>query len=407
MKPAAGRRLKPGLRPGLSPRWRLWLLQVLAPLLAILFGALVASVIILFIGKDPLAVYGLMLRFSLTRPDSIASILFKATPLIFAGLAVAMSFRAALWNIGVEGQYYVGALCAALVAFGVKGLPVVVHLPLTLLAAVAGGMAWALLPIVLKLRRGAHEVITTIMMNHIAAAVLLYLLADVLRDPAQAGTPRVRTPVFEPTALVPSLRPLLDAVGFRIPGYSSLNWLLPAGLLLAGLLYLFLTRTRFGYEVRAVALNPDAAEAAGIRIARVQFLMFLLSGGIAGLVGLNDVLGFFGYLDIDFPKGLGFLGISVALLAKNNPLGVILAALLIGFLDRGAQGVQVFAGVPREVITILQAVIILAIVVAYELLTRYVRVLRKREAERAAPPAAPSGTLAAAAPGGPGPGGGG
>jgi len=134
--------------------------------------------------------------------------------------------------------------------------------------------------------------------------------------------------------------------------------------------------------VRATALNPDAAEAAGVSLNRVRFVMFVASGAVAGVVGLSDILGFFGYFDIDFPKGLGFLGISVALLARNNPLGIIPSALLFGFLDRGAQGVQVFAGVPREVITILQAVIILAIVVGYELLTRYVRVQRKREAER-------------------------
>ncbi len=367
----------------MSVRLRLGLLQILAPLLAIGFGALVASAIILAIGKDPLEVYGLMLRFSFTRTDSIAAILFKSTPLILAGLAVALSFRANLWNIGVEGQYYVGAFAAALVGFTVRGLPAIIHLPLAIAAGMAGGVLWALVPIALKLRRGAHEVITTIMMNYIAGALVLYLLADVFRDPTQAGTPRVRTPLFADSARVPLLGPLLHRVGLSIPEYSALNWFLPVGLVLCLVIAYVLARTRFGYEVRAVALNPLAAEAAGIRLARIRFLMFIASGAVAGLVGLSDALGFFGYFDIDFPKGLGFLGISVALLARNEPLGIIPAALLLGFLDRGAQGVQVFAGVPREVITILQAVIILAIVVAYELLTRYVRTQRKREAERA------------------------
>ncbi|MBM3469678.1 MAG: ABC transporter permease [Armatimonadetes bacterium] len=367
----------------MSTRVRLAVLQAAAPLLAIAFGAVVASGIILAIGKDPLEVYGLMLRFNLTRSDSVAAILLKATPLTFAGLAVALSFRANLWNIGVEGQYAVGAFAAAYVAFGVRGLPAAIHLPLAVLTGVAGGALWALLPIVLKLRRGAHEVITSIMMNYIAAALVLYLLADVFRDPTQAGTPRVRTPLFEDSARIPLLRPVLQLVGIGIPEHSALNWFLPLGLVLCLAAAYLLARTRFGYEVRAVALNPDAAEAAGIRIARTQFYMFLASGAVAGLVGLSDVLGFFGYFDIDFPKGLGFLGISVALLARNDPLGVVPAALLFGFLDRGAQGVQVFSGVPREVITILQAVIILAIVVGYELVTRYVRAQRKREAERA------------------------
>jgi len=364
---------------------RLYLLEIATPLLAILFGAAVASLIILAIGKNPLDVYAVMVQFSLTRPDSIVSILFKTTPLIFAGLAVAVSFRAMLWNIGVEGQYYVGAVCAAYVGFAVRGLPALLHLPLCLLAAAAGGMAWAFVPIALKLRRGAHEVITTIMMNYIAAAIILYLISDVLRDPTQLGTPRVRTPLFAPSARVPSLGPFLGLLGVAVPEAGRLNWLLPVALATCVALAFVLGRTRFGYEVRAVAFSPDAAEAAGIGNDRVRFLMFMLSGALAGMVGLNDILGFFGYLDIDFPKGLGFLGISVALLAKNNPLGVIPAALLFAFLDRGAEGVQFFSQVPKEVIVILQALIILAIVVAYELLTRYIRGQRKREAESAPP----------------------
>lgn len=362
-------------------RWRLVLLQLSAPVLAILFGMVISSIIILAIGRSPLEVFGIMVRFSLGRTDSLFSILFKATPLILSGLAVAMSFRVNLFNIGVEGQYYMGAFCAAYVGFTLRGLPLGVHLPLALLAAVAGGMLWGLLPIVLKLRRGAHEVITTIMMNYIAAALLLFLINDVFRDPTQVGTPRVRTPIVAAAARVPSLGPLFAQLGWTGTDVQKLNALLILGVLLALVLAFVLARTRFGYEVRAVAANPDAAEAAGIPNAAVQFWMFMLSAGVAGLIGLNDILGFFGYLDIDFPKGLGFLGISIALLARNNPLGVIPAALLFGFLDRGAQGVQFFARVPKETIVIMQAIIILAIVVAYELITRYIRVQRRREAE--------------------------
>jgi len=365
---------------------RLRLLQIAAPVVAILFGMLISSIIILAIGRNPLEVFGIMVRFSLTRTDSLFSILFKSTPLIFAGLAVAMSFRVNLFNIGVEGQYYMGAFFAAYVGFTLRGLPPLVHLPLALAAAMIGGMLWGLLPIVLKLRRGAHEVITTIMMNYIASALLLYLIADVFRDPAQAGTPRVRTPDVAGAARIPSLGPLFAQFGLTGSDVQKVNALLIIGIVLAVALAFVLARTRFGYEVRAVAANPLAAEAAGIPNARVQFFVFMLSAGIAGLVGLNDILGFFGYLDIDFPKGLGFLGISIALLAKNHPIGVIPGALLFGFLDRGAQGVQFFARVPKETIVIMQAIIILAIVVAYELMTRYVRVQRKREAQLGVPP---------------------
>jgi len=366
---------------------RLLLLQIAAPALAILFGMVISSIIILAIGRSPLEVFGIMVRFSLGRTDSLFSILFKSTPLILSGLAVAMSFRVNLFNIGVEGQYYIGAFFAAYVGFSLRGLPAAVHLPLALLAAALGGMVWGLLPIILKLRRGAHEVITTIMMNYIASAVLLYLINDIFRDPSQVGTPRVRTPDVAAAARIPSLSPLFAQFGLTGSDVQKLNALLLLGLLLAIILAFVLARTRFGYEVRVVSANPEAAEAAGIPNARVQFWVFMLSAGVAGLIGLNDILGFFGYLDIDFPKGLGFLGISIALLAKNNPIGVIPAALLFGFLDRGAQGVQFFARIPKETIVIMQAIIILAIVVAYELMTRYIRIQRKREAEATTPTA--------------------
>ena len=369
---------------------RLLLLQIAAPALAILFGMVISSIIILAIGRSPLEVFGIMVRFSLGRTDSLFSILFKSTPLILSGLAVAMSFRVNLFNIGVEGQYYIGAFFAAYVGFSLRGLPAAVHLPLALLAAALGGMVWGLLPIILKLRRGAHEVITTIMMNYIASAVLLYLINDIFRDPSQAGTPRVRTPDVAAAARIPSLGPLFAQFGLTGSDVQKLNALLLLGVLLAIVLAFVLARTRFGYEVRVVSANPEAAEAAGIPNARVQFWVFMLSAGVAGLIGLNDILGFFGYLDIDFPKGLGFLGISIALLAKNNPIGVIPAALLFGFLDRGAQGVQFFARVPKETIVIMQAIIILAIVVAYELMTRYIRIQRKREAEATTPTAPPA-----------------
>ncbi len=379
---------------------RFLLLQVAALFVAILFGALVGSAILLAIHKNPLEVYALMVRFNLTRADSIAAILYRATPLILAGLATALAFRAQLFNIGVEGQYYIGAIAAAYVGFAVKGLAAVIHLPLVIATGAAAGMLWGLLPIALKLRRGAHEVITTIMMNAIAGALVLYLLEPgLLRDPAQAGTPRVRTPDVLATAQIPRLQPLLETVGLHVPGSSRLNWFLPLGIILCVFFWWMLARWRFGYEVRAVAQNPGAAEAAGISTQRVQFLMFMLSGAVAGLVGLSDTLGFFGYFDIDSPKGYGFLGISIALLAKNNPLGVIAAALFFAFLDRGSQGVQVFAGAPREVITILQGLIVLAIVVGYALLTRYIRAQRKREAQ-VAPPIQPAVVAAGAGEGG-------
>src|SRR5437870_12951435 len=213
---------------------RLLVLQMATPVLAILFGMLSASVIILAIGRNPLTVYAVMVRFNLTRTDSLFSILFQTRPLVFAGLAVALSFRVSLFNIGVEGQYYIGAFCAALVGFSMRGLPAVLHLPLALLAAAGGAMVWALVPIVLKLRRGAHEVITTIMMNYIASALLLYLINDVFRDPTQIGTPRVRTPLVAAAARVPSLGPLLTPLAPPGSDAEKPNLPLPTGIVMAG-----------------------------------------------------------------------------------------------------------------------------------------------------------------------------
>jgi simple sugar transport system permease protein len=356
---------------------RLLLLQAAVPVVAVFAGGVIASAIILAIHENPLRVFALMATFNM-QASSVASILTSATPLIFAGLATAIGFHVNVFNIGVEGQYYIGAFAASLAAFGLRGFPAAVHLTIIVVAAMLGGLLWVWVPAVLRWRRGAHEVITTIMMNYIAFNIVLYLLG-LVRDHNLGSTVRIRTPLFPPSAQMPHLAPLLNALGAPIPGYSPLNWFLVIALALSVAAWFWLRRSRFGYEVRATALNPLAAEAAGINVARVQLLMFLLSGALAGVVGLSDLLGRTGYFDIDFPKGLGFLGISVALLARNDPLGVIPAALLFGYLGRGAEGIQAFTTVPREVITILEAVIILAIVVAYEIMTRYVRVLRKQE----------------------------
>ncbi len=357
---------------------RLLLLQIATPVVAVVAGGVIASAIILAIHENPLTVFAFMVTFNM-QASSVASILTSATPLIFAGLATAIGFQVNVFNIGVEGQYYIGGFAASLAAFGLHGLPAGPHLAVVIAAAMLGGLVWVWVPAVLRWRRGAHEVITTIMMNYIAFNVVLYLLG-LVRDRNLGNTVRIRTPLFPPSAQMPHLAPLLSALGIRIPSYSTLNWFLVIALALGTGMWVWLRRSRFGYEARATALNPLAAEAAGIDVARVQLAMFLLSGAIAGLVGLSDLLGRTGYFDIDFPKGLGFLGISVALLARNNPLGVIPAALLFGYLERGAEGIQAFANVPREAITILEALIILSIVVAHELMGRYARVLRKQGA---------------------------
>jgi len=351
------------------------LLSLLGPVSALLISAVLGGLVMLAIGKNPLQVYAVMIQYNLGQLDSIGSIFYRATPLIFSGLAVAIGFKAGLFNIGVEGQYYLGAFLASWAGVYIKGLPVYVHLPLVILFGMAGGVIWAWLPIYLKVKRGAHEVITTIMMNSIASAVMLYLIHDVFMDQNQGalGVPRVRMPPVQPTARMPTMLGFLHMLGIDMPKYVALNWFLALAIVTAVAVYYILWRTPFGYEVRAVGQNPQAAEAAGINTRKIQYQAFLLSGALAGLVGLSDLLTFFGYLDIDFPKGYGFSGIAVALLANNNPFGIILSSLLFGFLERGGLGIQALAGVPREVTTILEGVVILTVVTVTAIIGRRVR----------------------------------
>ncbi|NPV71283.1 MAG: ABC transporter permease [Firmicutes bacterium] len=366
---------------------RLRALEGISPVLAVCFGVIAGSVLIAAMGKNPVAVYGTMFRFCLGRADSIGAILFKTTPLVFSGLAVAVGQKAGILNIGIEGQYFIGSFLAALAGFGLKGLPGLIHLPLAIAAGMTGGLMWAAVPAYLKIRRGVHEVISTIMMNYIAFSLVHYMVADVFMDKAQMpipglGSPRVRTPLMPDSAMMPKLHGFLEMIGISLPKHTYVNWFLPLGLALVALMYFIIWRTSFGYEVRAVGQNARASEAAGIKPGAVTVRVFLLSGAIAGLVGLSDLLCYFGYLDIDFPKGYGFNGVAVALLGRGSPVGIVLASLLFAFLDRGAEGVQTFAGIPMETMVILQGVMILSILVFAEISSRYVRQVQRREAVR-------------------------
>ncbi len=368
-------------------KYKDWLMQIAFTFGAILFAMFIGSLVIMFIGKNPITVYQSMLQFTFGRSDSIGAILFKSTPLIFAGLAVALSFRVGLFNIGAEGQYFIGALAASIVGFSLQGLPWFIHLPLVILAGMAGGMLWALIPALLKVKRGAHEVITTIMMNYIAYSVVHYFVADLFLDKAQNlpkgyGSPMVRMPKILESARMPTMHDFVGIFGVEMPRYIYLNWFFVIGILLAIAVYILIWKTPFGMEIRAVGQNPHASETVGIQSKKVYLKTFLISGAIAGLIGLSDLLGYIGYMDTDFPRGYGFTGIAVALLANNNALGVVLAALLFGFLRRGAEGLQAIEQIPMDVVVILEGVIILSIVVASQLMRRYFKTQeKKREKE--------------------------
>ena len=271
--------------------------------------------------------------------------LVQSTPYIFAGLAVALGFKSGLFNIGVEGQLFIGAACATFVGYSITGLPAYIHMPLAFLAGALGGALWGFVPGFLKAKTGGHEVINTIMMNFIAIALVDVLVKGPLCDPASTIP---RTANVAETARLPLLAP---------------NTRLHAGFLLALLcaigVWLLLTRLPLGFEIRAVGANPDAAQQAGIRVRRSYVLALGMSGAIAGLAGAGEVLGLNGNLPAAFSSGYGFDGIAVALLARANPIAVIPAALLWGALRNGAGLMQLRSGISVDLINIIQALVIM------------------------------------------------
>ena len=275
-----------------------------------------------------------------------------ATPYIFAGLAVALGFRCGLFNIGAEGQYFIGGLASVYIGYTLKGLPWFVHLPLALGAGMAGGAVWAAIVGFLKAKTGAHEVINTIMLNYIA-----YRLADYL---LQVGGPMARpghrpiSPEIEPSAYLPQFFPDDPSVTINVGLFLALAAVI--------VVYWLLFKTTLGFEIRAVGANPRAARTAGINVARNFVIAMALSGGLAGIAGAHDILGVIHYMPNAFFSGYGFDSIALALLGKSHPVGVLLSSLLFGMLRAGAQRMQAPpASVPIDIISVLQGLIIVFI----------------------------------------------
>lgn len=286
-----------------------------------------------------------------------------STPYIFAGLAVALGFRGGLFNIGAEGQLFVGGLASVYVGYAVKGLPWVIHLPLALIAGILAGALWGLVPGFLKAQTGAHEVINTIMMNYIAFRLTDHLLQGPMARPD--GLPI--TPEILPTAYLPSL----------FPRPMRIHWGFFLALGMAALVYWFLFKTTIGMEIRMVGANPRAARYAGVRNKLIMVLTMVMSGALAGLAGANQVLGVDHRMVRAFSTGYGFDSIALALLGNSHPVGVVLASLLFGFLRGGAARMQSVAGVPVEIIRIVQAMVII-FVAAPEIIRTLYRIKEKR-----------------------------
>ena len=355
-------------RPG-RPAWIDFLVgQVIALTGAFAFAALIGSLIVIAYGEDPIFVYRTVWAFGTSRPQDFAIVLENATPLIYSGLAVAVAFKAGLFNIGVEGQYIVGMAAAAAAAITLRGLPAPLLLPLVILAAIAGAVLWASVPAMLKVKTGAHEVVTTIMMNGIAVSLVAWLILHPLRSDETSTD--LRTEDFPQEALVPNLATSFGVEDVIPDSIAHLTWLFPLALVACAVVWFMLFRTRLGYEVRAIGSSAGSAEAGGVSIGGTQFKVFLISGALAGLVGLNHILGDTAYLGSNYETGLGFAGIAVAFLGRNHPAGIPLAAVLFGMLLRGQDGLAILTELPIEILIILQGVLILSVVIAYELVSR-------------------------------------
>ncbi len=361
----------------LQKRWMTILQKVGTPLISAALAIGVGSLIIWASGYDPGAAFAALFKGSLGSPKAIGDTILKAIPLILTGLAVAYGFRAGLFNIGAEGQLFMGGLAATWIGLSLVGLPWVVVVPLMLIGSMIAGAGWAFIPGILKARIGAHEVITTMMFTFIARYIVSWLVVGPLKEPG--GIPQ--TPMIGLEAQLPRIASLfseatLEAMPFLKLGRAHLG--IVVAVLAAVVIWLILKYTTLGYENRAVGHNRWASETAGISVQWTIVKALCISGALAGLAGSVEVMGVHHRLFDQFSSGFGFTGIAVALLAKNHPLGVIPAAFLFGALSAGAGTMQFEADVPQKIVLIIQALVIF-FVAAEEIVLWFVR-RRQKEA---------------------------
>ena len=345
-------------------------LSLMQPVASVIIATVIGGVVMAAFGFDPFSGYAGLFRYAFLSEFNFTVTVLNSIPLIFTGLAVAFAFRCGLFNIGAEGQLMVGSLFAGWLGTLIS-LPMVITVPLLLIVGAVTGALWALLPGILKATTGAHEVITTMMMSWIGLYLTSYLVKNVLMDPR---TTLPASNLISEQARLLTLNRVLPFL-FRSPTRLHLGVVL--AVLAAVFIWYLLTRTSLGFEVRAVGSNPFAAEAGGVSVRRNVIVALLISGALAGLGGTVEVMGLHYRVYDHFSAGYGFTGITVALLAKNHPLGVIPAALLFGALTNGGAGMQLKAGIPIDIVDVLSGVIIF-LVAAEELFNALKRRQEKR-----------------------------
>lgn len=344
------------------------LTAVVAPLVALVIAFGIAAFALLLVDISPVTAYQEMWDFG-TTTASLISMTNRAIPLYVSALAVAVGFKMGLFNIGVEGAYLLAALFAAYVG-ALFTAPAVLHVFVILAVAVVVGAIWNGIAGWLKVTRGVHEVISTIMLNFIAFSLSAYLFLNVFK--AETAGLTTATDLIPSSGWLPSLNPILGLFGIEPRAGSDLHGFLIIAIFLGIFYHYLVTRSRFGYDLRASGINAQAAHASGVNPNRMIVVTMLISGGIAGLVGMPDLLGFHHQYVQDFPRFYGFDGIAVALLGRNHPVGMGLGALLFGFMERAALILDL-RDVPREIVTIIQGTVVLTVVIVYEIVTRYVQ----------------------------------
>jgi simple sugar transport system permease protein len=343
---------------------------------ALAFAVGISSLALWASGNDPWTAWSEMITYA-NDTRRMIGIVNRAVPLYVSALAVGLAFKMNLFNIGVEGQYYLAGILAAVVGAWLD-LPAPLHVACICIVAMAVGAAWAGIAGVLKATRGVNEVISTIMLNNIVLLGLGAWLLTRFRESDTGGSLQIATERLPESALMPNLNGWLDAIGIDVPQGTRLTGFLLVAILVGVAFYVVLERTRFGYDLRASGHNAWAATSSGVDAKGMVVKAMLLSGAFAGLVGMSYLLGDFGRFTGDFPTGLGFTGIAVALLGRNHPVGIALGALLWGFLERSAQRLDL-EDVPKEIVVIMQGTIVLSVVIAYEIVRRIKQAQLQRE----------------------------
>ena len=333
-----------------------WADLVLIPALNLLLAFLVAGLVVLFIGENPIQAMQFLLQGSLGSSYAIGFTLYYATTFVFTGLSVAIAFHAGLFNIGGEGQAALGGIGVTLVCLAVDWPHWALALPFAILGAGLFGAAWAAIPGYLQAKRGSHIVITTIMFNFIAAALVVYLLVNVMKVP---GSMAPETRNFPEGSFLPFMHEMLGAIGVRM-SKTPMNLTSILAVIAAFLTWVLIWRTRLGYEMRAFGHSEPAAVYAGIDPVRITVVAMLISGAMAGMMALNVVMGFQHRLVLDYVGGAGFVGIAVSLMGRSHPVGVVLASILFGILYQGgAELAFEMPAISREMIVVIQALVIL------------------------------------------------